>query len=668
MAELSTNRANFYRQIYFPSVYYKDVFEATLQEAGEIKKAQDDLLKLLTDADQNLARLSETFRERSLSPGQRMQVIADREAVRKDIEDQAAGAKTLRAFAQNPAAPTITKIDSALRLAQGQAPSLPVTEKTKIVASELSKALQGQKPAVQRKIAVDIAKKYGVNADIMAVAANALGQPSLTWGALQEQAKSAEDRAVLDAMAGDSGTGQPATPEGKKAQANLDALSSPFANGSTEQTDRIASGLDDDRDDELLRLYLSRLQDRESPGVITDDEIVENPDLALGEAIYQDVQSRNSFLKSQAKWFSAEYLAALRTRAQVEKKMAENPFKGLDPYRWAQQEALKRGGYTKESLLHLKMLTERPDVAPYVGPAFTRLRADGGLEPKSGAEATIKAAFDQNPNLTLAELDALLKEKRQAITSAGRQVGRETEGGARSWEAADIRKASRTSAKDLYGTPEAAEEAKAYLLALRLNRAGTPATPDTGSKIEIPVSKADVPPTPDAAAGAAAERARVKAMDVMMAAMKSFEGKAKPTTPEEEDIDLSGSMQTVTVDEGFVTDRTNPDYSYRRMPDGSYMYAFKGIPQDKIQPGTRAFRSVESVLAGGDPLPPPPRKPARVDFSAVPAATVTNPSPAPAPAPAKPSASAEATPPPPSGSRVKTVRDPVTGRLVQVKE
>ena len=72
MAELSSKRANFYKQIYFPSTYYKEVFDLTLEEAQDTKKAQAELQKLLIDADTNLARLSDTFRIRQPSFGQEL--------------------------------------------------------------------------------------------------------------------------------------------------------------------------------------------------------------------------------------------------------------------------------------------------------------------------------------------------------------------------------------------------------------------------------------------------------------------------------------------------------------------------------------------------------------------------------------------------------------------
>jgi len=647
MAELSTTRANFYKQIYFPSTYYKEVFEVTLEEAGDLQKAQDDLQKLLIDADQNLQRLAEVYRPRG-APLQDWKV----EEFQRILDEGAEGRDRLRkqrqALLKDPSASARAQIQLAAQDYEKEqdvrlAPNTSVFKG--FVEAEAAKAVKDLPRPVAFKILADLAAKYPDSAtNIQQVGRSITNDPNLTLDGIKEQASSSEANKAAQTWANSTGG---LTPEQSRAQRELDALKSPFANASTEQTGRIAAGLQSDDEDDLLRLYLSKLQDRETPGVVTPEEFASDPDLAKGEEVYNKVKATGGYLKTSAKWFADDYLTALQTKARLEKKAKDDPFDGLDPYRWSQREALKRGGYTKESLLHLKMLTERPDVAPYVGPAFARLRAEGGLEPKSAAEATIRAAFERNQNLTLAELDAELTKKRQAITSAGRKAGRETEGGGRSWEAADLRKEARGAANDLYGGVGPAEEAKAYLLALRLNKAGTPATPDTGTKIETSVTAADVAPTPVEQAGATANKAAVKAEK---AAEKSAEKaatdqKQKSDIPTDEDIiDLMGPPADAS---GFVADPSDPAYSYKKMPNGAYMYAFKGIPQKELQPGTRAFQSVESVLAGGEPLPPPRKNPPRVDFNKFPKAEVSSSGPAPAPAPDPAPAPAPAPAPPP---------------------
>ena len=393
----------------------------------------------------------------------------------------------------------------------------------------------GKRPAIQRAIFNAIAAEYGQSEGLLNAGRTVLNDASLDYNKIREAANSPEDKAALAALKNAKAGEEPTTPAGEAAQARLDAMASPFANGSTEQTDRVAAGLESDEEDALLRLYLSRLQDKNSPGEVTEAEIAAEPRLAEAELVYQKVSAQNSYQKSASEWYAAEYLSALKTKSNLEKKAATDPFDDLGPYRWAQREALKRGGYTKESLLHLQALTTRPELAPYVNPAFTRLRAEGGLEPRTASEAAIQEAFVQSKGkLTIAELDSLLTDKRSEQIASGREAaqgarkgGRDRalmlgeQGGVEPLDTVRAQRAAkaggRQQARDLkatarevgnmYTDPAAAEDAKAYLLALRLNKAGTPATPDTGTKIEVAVTEADVTPTAKDAAGANVNRA-----------------------------------------------------------------------------------------------------------------------------------------------------------------
>lgn len=706
MAELSTTRANFYKQQYFPAVYYKQIFDLTVAEAGDIQEAQRELNKLLIDADQNLARLSETFRERSLSPGQQVQVEADKEVLRQEEKAAAGRSKAASEFAANPAAKTLNNIELALEAKRGSAPSLSPADRNAVIEAELRKAVGGLKnQAAIRKIAVDVWNKYGQSTESLNVVRGALGDPGLTFSKIVEQSATPEDQASIKSMAGGGGE---LTPTGKGAKSRLDALSSPFANGSTEQTGHIAAGVTDE-EDELLRLYLERLQDRESPGVISDAEIAATPDLAKAERVYQKVRGENSFQKSAAEWFSAEYLSALKTKSDLEAKAEADPFGGLDPYRWAQREALKRGGYTKESLLHLRMLEDRPDLAPYVAPAFTRLRAEGGLDPQSAAEATVRAAFEANPKITLAELDAILNEKRAALTQQGRQVARQPGVGVK--EAIKERKGAREVANDLYASPEAAEQAKAYLLALRLNKAGTPAKPDVGLKVEIPVSKASVAPTPAEVAAATAARAQAQVQEKM--------APPPPTTPSEPSEDEIDQTFTYAMDparraaleaqkarlearqkpapvsaweralSGFVPDPTGGGWKYRRDAQGNIVATSpdSGLPM-VVRPGDKAYGAIAAALGGPAPaikpkVTPKPAAPQRAPApaqrtpsveesdayyeaqatKAIKAAAPPAPAPVSTPAPVVPAVATPSVRP-----KVKVVRDPVTGKLIEVQE
>lgn len=687
---MSTKRANFYKEVYFPSVYYKEVFATTLEEAKDIQEARAELDKLIIDADTNLARLSETFRERALSPSQQLQVQADKDLLAAEGAQAERGAAATRAFAADPAAGPRSKIELELDNRKKAGTGTTDAEKSNIVAVEAKRSMAGQPPAIQRRIYADLAAKYGTSGPLTVALQDALGQPGLQHADILAQVASPEDKAVIEGMKRTGATPGPKTPAGEAAQARLDAMASPFANASTEQTTHIAAGITDG-EDELLRLYLSRLQDRESPGMVSEAELAANPELVEAEQVYNRVKADNSFQKSAAEWFSSEYLTALNTKARLEKKAEADPFEGLDPYRWAQKQAFERGGYTKESVLYLRMLTERPDLAPYVTPAFDRLRDEKGIEPKDAAEAVVKEAFIQSKGkLTVAELDAELAKKRAELTKTGRQVAREE--GVTMREGMDIRKTTRATAKELYGSPEAAEAAKAYLLALRLNAAGTKAAPTSGTEIVAPAPLTP-PVPPQVSAGATVNRAESNAKAAAQRAAEGAqaaqeaEGGSAPTptptppqappkpppapapspTPEDEvertlqervrtelppaqQAFLSalpgrelpaGQQAPSTGGRGFTTDPTDPDYKYMLTPSGDYAVLYKGLPTTPAKKGSRAARSIERVMAGQSPLPalpkpapvPAPAPPAPMKRLTLPPTDIPAPTPAPAPTP-----------------------------------
>lgn len=139
---------------------------------------------------------------------------------------------------------------------------------------------------------------------------------------------------------------------------------------------------------------------------------------------------------------------------------------------------------------------------------------------------------------------------------------------------------------------------------------------------------------------------------------------APAPTGSESDFDLRGESKPTPP----KTDPTNASYAYLPDGEGGYTIYYKGKRTGYAAPGDRAAQSIDRVLAGKAPLPkPPPRNPPPVKEgvepqprSSVDVLATFEEEPIPTPAPAKP--------PAPAGSRVKTVRDPLTGRLIQVRE
>ena len=67
-----------------------------------------------------------------------------------------------------------------------------------------------------------------------------------------------------------------------------------------------------------------------------------------------------------------------------------------------------------------------------------------------------------------------------------------------------------------------------------------------------------------------------------------------------------------------LPDPTDPDYAYRKAPSGDYLVIVKGLPTGVAKKGTRAHASIESVLSGGAPVAPAPRKASPPTFTADP--------------------------------------------------
>ena len=135
----------------------------------------------------------------------------------------------------------------------------------------------------------------------------------------------------------------------------------------------------------------------------------------------------------------------------------------------------------------------------------------------------------------------------------------------------------------------------------------------------------------------AVQRARAKALEVAEAtgelrpdiggAVADFRAASGPAPapapfvpgPEQEIVFKDSGPITVEEAEGRFQDPNAPRLSYRRTDGGIEVFR-DGTYRATAQPGTDAFRSIESVMGGGDPLPQPaPAAPAPAAAAAAPA-------------------------------------------------
>lgn len=456
VSALGTRRKDFYRETYFPAIYYAEVFKDAYAETQNEVQAQAKLQDRLIDAQGNLARLSETFRERQPGPGQAQALVQARYNL-DQLAGQRAGA--LAATQGRVSRGLGSDVAERVRAYAASNPGLPAAKLTEYAGKELAKdASKVRDPAIARALIVDATERIrtatGVPLPFTVVEPVIQAQ---AWGRgqsladVQRQAATAEDKKAVASYAQSGGKAlAEVTPQEVGDRALLDAARSPYANG------QLDNPLSSD-EDELLQLYLQALQDRDSPGVVTDAEIKDakaaGVDLARGEAIYKQAQASGSYLKSQAEWFAAEYLGAIRTQADLERKIKDGPTI-TDPYQEAQRRALKRGGYSEADVV--KMQLRGSGIEKYVDGAYARAR--DGVDPTDDLEKIVRAAWLQSgKRLTVGELEGLLRDKKKDQVQAIRGVTTSA--------AAKIK--GKQQVRNLYDNA-GIEDAKTYLLALGL--------------------------------------------------------------------------------------------------------------------------------------------------------------------------------------------------------
>jgi hypothetical protein len=591
---MSTSRAAFYAQQYFPVKYYKDLYEITLEEAKDTQEAREELLKLQIEADKTLQDLADTYRPpRGLTPSEKRQLTEAELLVAQENRNIEVADKNRRAFAANPAKAVLDQIENDIDrvdTATGSPPAAGSAEMQSLINAAAKSALSKvDNKAIQRQIFLDMtAAGRGPS---LSVLQDATGETGLTINSVKKQAASPED--VKSRQAFKEGGGGKLSPAAEDAQLMIDAQKSAYMDGSLENLGHVASGLTKDQDD-ILRLYLQRLQDNESPGVVTPEEIKDEPRLAKGEAIWNEVAASGSGLKTSSKWFQLDYLQALQTRDQIVKKIEKDPFQGLSPQEWAAREAFDRGGYTAEEVHYLDALANNPKRAELVRPAYKRARE--GLEPKTELEKVIAAAYEMDPDLSVDEIESYVDKVQRMQRKGGRIVAR-AEGGE---QGKATRKAAREAARGI--ETDDLQAAQAYLVALKLppNQVEPGiAAPPPAKRPELPADKAN----------AAVDRAEAEAPPPPAPPAPTPEGggAVSPPTPPTPEGEGEGDVPT---DEDFEqevarrVDPTDPRFSYQMTPSGdSYIVYKDGVQQSTpARKGTRAFSSITSVLGGGPAL------------------------------------------------------------------
>lgn len=621
---MSTSRAAFYTERYYPVKHYNSLYELTLEEAKDIQDAERELQKLLLDASENVTRLYAEVRPGKFTP-QALKEVSEAQLKIEGYEKTQAGSKNFAASLRtNPVgALKLGEVIDAAKVGPGGTTASDFDSASRVIASlEREAKKYSANPDLAQKILVEgiaAARKsginFGANPGALNNAVQRIAGSEATLASVQARVASAEGR---DGVAKFQGGGGEEPADVTAARQVVDASRSPFANGKLEGPGHVASGIDDEQD-QLLKLYLQRLQDEGSPGTVTKKEFEEaNPGKSFEEAkkLWEKVSSEGSYLKTSAEWFNQGYLSAVRTEDEIRKKVDFDEFDGLSPQQWAAREAFDRGGYTAEDIHYLAALRDAPNRAELVRPAYARARE--GLEPKTELEKVIAAAYEMNPDLSVDEIESYVDKAHKDIRQTTRQA-------IRTGAVVDkpgARKAAREEARGI--EPKDVQAAKAYLVALKL-------PPDQVSKTPIAPPPTVRPPSKTEQAAGTVEEAKGQAQaeaqrlptptpatppvepeatapSMLSAADRTaagpeleggmLAGAAGPSLPPTPEEDMDQVFQS------RIQDPNTPELTYQKLPSGGYaVYRGGPVPTGEAKPGTRAFESIDRVARGLAPLP-----------------------------------------------------------------
>ena len=476
MPVLSTTHSDYLREVYFPTVYYTQLLEYTLKEVESEQEAFKELDNLILKANANTSRLSETYRDRALSPGQQINLRDARYAISQYQEGVAAAGKSARKKAANPGSAGLAELEDLNISAEGNL-SIEAANAVKIAEKY---ARRESNPALARLAYKQIIEQVGgdivsdKNSTELARSVQRLFGEGTNYNAVVAETNSEADKDARARYANSAGTPEedlkalaedPSKPPAvRKAAASIVASESAFVHR------KKLSGLLPEEED-LRDLFLQKLRDEDSPGEAKPSEFESPEQYAGAKAAYQLARDTGGYLTGDAEWFAFEFLSAVQTEAALKRRQEEGPAYE-DPYREAQKRALDRGGYTPEEV-HF-MAYEGSPAQARVRPSFAR--AYGDITPQTEQEKLVSSLWRMSgEKLDIAELEAELRRKerefRGPLMTTPYGASRSSVKGE---DRRGLRKAKRDAnkaRKEKY-SPENNEAAINYLIALKLRRDG----------------------------------------------------------------------------------------------------------------------------------------------------------------------------------------------------
>ena len=381
-------------------------------------------------------------------------------------------------------------------------------------------------------------------------------------------------------------------------------------------------GLSFSTEQDAFEAALTAMQD----GTLAAEDFASAEDFEFAKALYDEAKAKKAYRNDQRANFETEVLQSRARISQLEQARAEAPgAQYTDPGRERARRELVARGYDPERNQGRYLQYQQ---SPYYN---TMIRADDILNEVLSEDV---------------ELEAVTKPQRLA-----RDLVRQLDAAGRPY---DIKKLERQLGKALKG--DDLQEALAFALAEKEYSTTNLANP----------SQRELKRAAQEAAARREEQAAEADAEITAALEEEFDQQAfftkrlsrpeaGPPKPELALLDEPSRFRRIDLDEPeptaaapavseIVQDPSDPNFLYRKTDRGYAVYE-KGKPIRLAAPGTTAFKSIEQVLGGGQPLPPAPppaprAKPERVVLgettitAEAPAGEAEPPAPVPEPAPA----------------------------------
>jgi hypothetical protein len=373
-------------------------------------------------------------------------------------------------------------------------------------------------------------------------------------------------------------------------------------------------GLSFSTEQDAFEAALTAMQD----GTLAAEDFASAEDFEFAKALYDEAKAKKAYRNDQRANFETEVLQSRARIAQLEQARAEAPgAQYTDPGRERARRELVARGYDPERNQGRYLQYQQ---SPYYN---AMIRADDLLNEVLSEDVDLEA---------VTRPQRLARDLVQQLDAAGRPY--------------DIKKLERQLGKALKG--DDLQEALAFALAEKEYSTTNLANP----------SQRELKRAQQEAEAKREEQAQQLDAEITADLEKEFDQQAfftkrlsrpeaGPPKPEldmlRKVVDLDEPEPPAPAVSEIVQDPTDPRFLYRKTDRGYAVYE-KDKPIRLAAPGTTAFKSIEQVLAGGQPLPPAPppaprARPERVMLEPMtitaeaPAGEAEPPAPVPEPAP-----------------------------------